>query len=91
MSFSCVLSDGGTRPGFRVVDIRARVIKQIYPKCLRLVDTQFSDAGAQRAAVEPKDLGRPVFSADFPLSLIEDSIKNSVGFGPQLLAHAGLL
>jgi len=38
-----------------------------------LAYTKFSHSGPQRAAVEPKDLGRPVFSADFPLSLLEDS------------------
>ena len=42
-------------------------------QALWLEDTEFSHSGAQSAAVEPKDLGRSVFSADLPLSLIEDS------------------
>ena len=39
---------------------------------LRLEDAQFSHSGPQRAAVEPKDLSRPVFPADLPLRLLED-------------------
>ena len=34
-----------------ILGIMARVTKQIDPKCLWLADTQFSYAGAQRAAV----------------------------------------
>ena len=44
-----------------------------YSQALCLEDAEFSHAGAQCAAIESKDLGRPVFSADFPLSLLEDS------------------
>ena len=39
---------------------------------LWLEDTEFSHSGPQCAAVEAKDFRGPVFSADFPLSLIED-------------------
>ena len=52
-----------------VLDIMVRVTKQLDPACLRLVDTQFSDAGAQRAAVEPEDFGSPVFATHFPIGL----------------------
>ncbi len=38
---------------------------------LWLVDTQFSYAGTQRAAVEPKDFGSPVFAAHFPIGLLK--------------------
>ena len=36
------------------------------------VYAQFPHSGAQRAAVEPKDFGGPVFSTDLPLRLFED-------------------
>jgi hypothetical protein len=54
-----------------VLDIRARTTKQINPKCLWLVDTQFSYAGAQCAAVEPKDLCSPAFTTHFPIGLLK--------------------
>ena len=45
--------------------------KQSILKDLRLVDTQFSYAGSQRAAVEPKDLCSPVFATHFPIGLLK--------------------
>jgi len=48
-------------------------MKKQNSQALWLEDAKFSHSGPQRTAVEPKDLGRPVFSADFPLSLLEDS------------------
>jgi hypothetical protein len=57
-------------PGF-VLDIMARVTKQIEPTCLWLANTQFSYAGAQCAAVEPKDFCGPVLAAYFPMRLLK--------------------
>ena len=54
-----------------VLDIMVLVTKQLDPRCLRPVDIQFSDAGAQRAAVEPEDFGSPVFATHFPIGLLE--------------------
>jgi hypothetical protein len=56
-----------------VLNIMARVTKQIDPVYLYLwlVDTQFSYAGAQRGAVEPKDFRGPVFATHFPIGLLE--------------------
>jgi hypothetical protein len=45
--------------------------KQSILKDLRLVDTQFSYAGSQRAAVEPKDFRSPVFAAHLPIGLLK--------------------
>ena len=47
-----------------------KVVK-IDPACSRLNDTQFSHAGAQCAAIEPKDLCSPVFSAHLPMGLLK--------------------
>jgi hypothetical protein len=54
-----------------VSDTMARATKQIDPKCLCLADTQFSHAGAQCAAVEPKDFGSPVTATYFPMGLLK--------------------
>ena len=54
-----------------ILDIMVRVRKELDPACLRLVDIQLSDAGAQRAAVEPEDFGSPVFAAHFPMGLLK--------------------
>ena len=54
-----------------VLDIMVRVTKQLDPKCLRPVDIQFSDAGAQGAAVESEDFGSPVFATHFPIGLLK--------------------
>ena len=55
-----------------VLDIMAGVTKQIDPTCcLWLTDTQFSHAGAQRAAVESKDFCSPVLAAHFPMGLLK--------------------
>jgi hypothetical protein len=40
-------------------------------KDLRLADAQFSYAGAQRAAVEPKDFRSPVWATYFPIGLLK--------------------
>lgn len=45
--------------------------KQLGPTGLGLVDIQFSDAGAQRAAVESEDFGSPVFATHFPIGLLK--------------------
>ena len=54
-----------------VLDIMVRVTKLPDPTCLRPVDIQFSDAGAQRAAVESEDFGSPVFATHFPIGLLK--------------------
>jgi len=43
-----------------------------HSKALWLENTEFSNSGAQSAAIEAKDFRGPVFSTDSPLSLIED-------------------
>ena len=54
-----------------VLDTMARVTKQIDSTRLWLMDTQFSYAGAQCAAVEPKDFCSPAFSTHFPIGLLK--------------------
>jgi hypothetical protein len=54
-----------------VVDVTARVTKQIDLPRLWLVDTQFPYAGAQCAAVEPKNFCSPVLAAYFPIGLLK--------------------
>jgi hypothetical protein len=54
-----------------VLDILVRVTKQLDPTCLRLLNTQFSYAGAQGAAVEPQNFGSPIFATHFPIGLLK--------------------
>ena len=54
-----------------ILDIMVLVRKELDPACLRLVDIQFSDTCAQRAAVESEDFGSPVFATHFPIGLLK--------------------
>ena len=54
-----------------VLDTMVRVTGQADPTCLRLVDIQFSEAGAQRAAIESEDFGSPVFATHFPIGMLK--------------------
>ena len=46
-------------------------LQKINFTCLWLMDTQFSHAGTQRAAIEAKDFCSPVLAAHFPIGLLK--------------------
>ena len=71
LSFNFVYLQVSGQDPVILLEIMARVTTKIDPTCLWLADAQFSYAGAQCAAVEPKDFCSPVLAAHFPIGLLE--------------------